>query len=303
MSRIITNNYIEKLNGLINEFESSPKLCSLIDFFLEEIQRDQNRKGNRNQKIFSSKDLDKLNELKNSDKLKRFFAYINIIIQTFPGKFLHIHINTDLLETIYENLITLFIWKALVDSTFDSDYIDNEIIALNIETKRDLNMPYDNNRHSTNQIFRKRHGLKHRLKFIENINSRTNNTSNSGLLLNLNSNAYCHVKLSDFSEFPFPLNTYLNFGNSLQNIYNSNKTVLQTIRTIINLFPAERGHNVWYQDFIKQNIDAWNQLPEFNFEKVITITSGYKTNEALLEMQRQNKFQAHEVYTIFSFEL
>ena len=44
MSRIITNNYIEKLNGLINEFESSPKLCSLIDFFLEEIQRDQNRK-------------------------------------------------------------------------------------------------------------------------------------------------------------------------------------------------------------------------------------------------------------------
>ena len=40
-----------------------------------------------------------------------------------------------------------------------------------------------------------------------------------------------------------------------------------------------------------------------NFKKVITITSGEKRPEALLEMHIQKKFQAEEIYTIFSFEL
>ena len=40
-----------------------------------------------------------------------------------------------------------------------------------------------------------------------------------------------------------------------------------------------------------------------NFKKVVTITSGEKTLEALLEMQKQNKFQADEIYTLFPFEL
>ncbi len=44
MSRIITNNYIEKLNDLINEFDQSPNFTSLIDFLLDDVKKDQNRK-------------------------------------------------------------------------------------------------------------------------------------------------------------------------------------------------------------------------------------------------------------------
>jgi hypothetical protein len=95
----------------------------------------------------------------------------------------------------------------------------------------------------------------------------------------------------------------VNFGDSLQDIYEKNNSILQNISTIISLFPAERGRNIWHSDYISENINAWNQLSEFNFNKVITITSGEKTPEGLLEMQKQKKFQSEEIYTIFSFEL
>ena len=298
MSRIITDSYIEKLNELINEFESSPNLYSLVDFFLDEVHKDQ-IKGNRNQKIFSSIDFEKLNELKNSNELKSIFAYINIVINEFNGQYLHIHINTNLSENTSDNLITLFSWKALVDSNYDKNFLDNEIKALYIDTKRDLIMPNDNNGHQTNQIFRKRYGLKHRLKFIEKINSINNLSSKSGLLLNLNSNAYGCINLSDFSEFPESFNNYVNFGDNLRNSFKKmgEEKVLR-LSTILNLFPSITGKNIWYKDFIRDEISMYN-----NFNKVVSITSGEKTTEALLEMHKQKKFQAEEIYTIFSFEL
>jgi hypothetical protein len=303
MTRIITNNYIEKLNKLIIEFENSPNLYLLVDFFVKEVQTDQDRKANRNQKIFTKSDLLKIIEIKDLNDLKRLFSYINLILKTFNGQYLHIHINCDLSENIINNLTTLFAWEALVECSYDKETIDNQIGILKAETKRDLIMPSDNNGHETNQIFRKRYGSKHRLKFIEKIKSLAKSNSNNGLLLNLNSSTRVCVNLSDFSVFPDPLNTYVNFGDSLQDIYEKNNSILQNISTIISLFPAERGRNIWHSDYISENINAWNQLSEFNFNKVITITSGEKTPEGLLEMQKQKKFQSEEIYTIFSFEL
>src|SRR5690554_5375617 len=104
MSRIITDKYNEKLNTLIDEFETSANLRSLVDFMVEEVQKDQNRKVNRNQKVFSPKDIAKLNEIKDSEELNRIFAYINLIIKAFSEQYLHIHINADLSETLIDNL-------------------------------------------------------------------------------------------------------------------------------------------------------------------------------------------------------
>jgi len=302
MNRIITSNYIKKANEIINEYKISPNLFTLIDFFIEDITRDQNRKGNRNQKIFSTNDLLIINELKNDEKIHKIYSYIIILTRTFKRKFLHIHINEDLSENITNNLISLITWGALVDSSFDKNVLDDEINILKKEIKRDLFIPNDNNGHFTNQIFTKRHGLIHKLKLIEVIKNFSEDSLNNGLLLNLNTTANVCVNISDFSIFPESTNTFLNYGNNLQSIYEINNTLLTKINTILNIFPAERGKNIWYHDFISENINAWNQLPEYNFSKVITITSGKKNSEDLLLMRKLNKFQSEEFYPIFSFE-
>ena len=73
---------------------------------------------------------------------------------------------------------------------------------------------------------------------------------------------------------------------------------VERLSMVLNLFPSITGKGIWYKDFIRDEIKKYN-----NFKKVITISSGEKTSEQLLEMQKQNKFQAEEIYTIFSFEL
>lgn len=299
MSRIITSNYIIKLNKIIDKFDSSSKLNLIVDFFIEEVKNDQNRKGNRNQRNFSSNNLETLNEIKNSNELKKIFAYINIIINTFSNQYLHIHINTDLSENISNNLITIFTWRALAESLYDNDLIEKEMKTLKTETSRDLIMPTDNNGHVINQIFRKRHGLKHRLRFIEKIKSQIDDTTSSGILININASALGFVNLSDFSKFPDSLNTHMNFGDTLRNTFiKIGEEKVLRLTTIINLFPSITGQNIWYKDFIHDEISSYK-----NFKKVITITSGEKTAEALLDMQKQNKFQAEEIYIMFSFEL
>jgi hypothetical protein len=299
MSRIINNKYLEKLNELVSEFESSPNLNSLIDFFQEEVQKDQNRKGNRNQKVFSANNLVKLSEIKDSVELRRIFVYTNVILKDFTGQYLHIHINADLSENLVENLISLFAWEASVNCSYDQDFLDNEINFLKLESKRDLIMPNDNNGHATNQIFRKRYGIKHKLKFIEQIKSLPDKTVRNGLLLNLNTSANSYVNLSEFSMCLESLNKFVNFGYSRKEIFNEmGREKVEKLSTIINLFPSITGKNIWYKDFMSDEINRYN-----NFKKVITITSGEKTPEALLEMHKQKKFQAEEIYTIFSFEL
>ena len=299
MSRIITSNYIEKLNEVIDEFDSSPELNFLVDFFIEEVQKDQNRKGSRNQKVFSANTLVKLNEIKGSEELRRIFAYTNIIFKSFTGQYLHIHINADLSENLVDNLITLFAWEGIVGCSYCKDLLLNETNYLNKKIDPNLILPSNNNQHIINQIYRERFGLKHRLKLIAQINCLSEYTVNNGLLLNLNTSAGSCVNLSEFSEFPESFNSYVNFGDTLRNTFKKlGEDKVLRLSTIVNLFPSITGQNIWYKDFIRDEVSRYN-----NFKKVITITSGEKTPEALLEMQKQNKFLADEIYTLFSFEL
>jgi hypothetical protein len=299
MSRIITQNYFNKLNDLIKGFEQSSNLSSLVDFFIDEVRKDQNRKASRNQNVFSSNDFVKLIEIKSSEELRRIYAYTNIISKSFTDKYLHIHINADLSENLVENLITLFAWEGIVGSSQCKDLLLNETNYLNKKISANLILPSNNNQHKINQIYRERFGIKHRLKFIEQINKLPENSANNGLLLNINtSNSKC-VNLSEFSEFPETLNSYINFGDTLRNTFKKlGEDKVLRLSTIVNLFPSITGQSIWYKDFIRDEINRYN-----NFKKVITISFGEKTTEAILEMHKQNKFQADEIYTIFSFEL
>jgi hypothetical protein len=296
MSRIITNNYIEKLNNLINEFDYPTNLYSFVDFFIEEVKKDQNRKENK--KIFSKKDFQKVNELINSVDIKRIFAYVSNIGNGFKGKYLHIHLNVDLSENLIDNFITLFGWYTLSQGLYDNVILDEQINSLKNITARPLEL-LNNNGHLVNQIYRERYGLQHKLKFIEKIKSLPNKIANNGLLLNLNTSANSHVNLSEFSICPESSNTFVNFGNSRKDIFKEmGREKVERLSMIINLFPSITGKNIWYKDFMSDEINSYN-----NFKKIITITSGEKTPEALLEMQKQKKFLAEEIYTIFSFEL
>lgn len=301
MNRIINDNYIERLNLLISEFEISKDLLSFMKFLIDEVQIDYNSNVNRNIKVFNLNKLQKLNELNDSESIKRLFAYLNIIIKNFNGRFLHIHINEDLTDKHIDYLISHFTWGALLSGKYDEQLLKTEIEVLNSKIIREIYL--NGNGHEENRLRREKKGLRHRAKLIKQILDFNHSENNTGILLNLNTSASSCVNLSEYSEFPDALNTYVNFGNSLQSIYESNNTILQNINTIISLFPAERGQNIWYNDFISEHINAWNQLPGYNFNKVITITSGRKDSEGLLDIQKQNKFQAEEIYTIFSFEI
>ncbi len=293
MSRIITDNYFDKLNALIEEFEQSTNLSSLVNFFVNEVQKDQNRKGN--QKIFSTKDFQRVNELIDSQDLKRIFAYISNIVKGFKGQYLHIHLNVDLSENIIDNLITLAVWDALSQGLYDEGILDEQINSLKIKTARPLE-PLNNNGHLLNQIYRERYGLQHKLKFIEKIKSIKKNNQKSGILINLNSSAGSCVNLSEFSICPESLNTYVNFGNSRKNIFKEmGREKVERLSMIINLFPSITGKNIWYKDFISDEINRYS-----NFKKVITLSSGEKTPEALLEMQKQKKISGRrDLHYIF----
>lgn len=312
MSRIITNNYHNRLKKLIEESEISPNFDSFLDFFCKEIESDQKRKGSSRRKVFSNNHLEKLKEIQESEYLKRIYTYLKIIIEKFTGHYLHIHINEDLSESTLNNIVSLFAWEALVNCSYNEELLLAEMKNIQNSLSSEIILPAgteripgirNNNTQLTNQIYKERNGLRHRLKFIKKINNLHESNLNRGLLINLNSSDDSCVNLSDYSVFSNPLNTYVNFGEDLDFIFNEGNDILQKISTIINLFPVTRGRNIWYQNFIAEIINNWNQLPEYEFAKVITITSGEKIPEKLLETQRQNRFQVDEMYTIFSFEL
>lgn len=305
MSRIVNDSYFHKLNSTLDEFDFSENLKSLVDFFKEQVEIDQSRKGSRNEKVFSEKIFNFLQQLKESSKTKRTLAYIYKLINSFEGKFLQIHINIDLEDSVSNQIIFLLTWDTLINSSFDDSQIREDIQALESEINRDLVLPSDNNKHRLNEIFREFKGKKYRKHFLQKIlNLTINNIDNGcGWLINSNKGASISFKISEYSDLPYAINSYLNFGDTLQDIYDINNKILSRVDTIINLFPAITGSNIWYQDFIAESINEWNRLGDFNFKKVITITSGEKTPESLIDMQKQNKFQAEEVYTIFRFEI
>lgn len=303
MSKIVNENYIDKLNSILEDFDFSDKLKSLIDFFDQQFIIDESRK--RNQKVFSVKVFNFSQQLEEFSDVRRILAYIYKLINSFEGKYLQIHLNIDIEDSVSNQIIFLFIWESLINSSFDKEQLKNDIEALKSEIKRDLILPSDNNKHQVNQILRESKGIKFRRDYFEKILNLTNNEIDYGCgwLINTNKKTSTSFNFSEYLDIPNSINSYLNFGDKLQGIYDNNNSVLSRIDTIINLFPAITGSNIWYQDFIAESINEWNRLDEFNFKKVITITSGKKSSESLSDMLKQNKFQAEEIYTIYSFEL
>lgn len=303
MSRIVGKNYIDKLNSTLEGFDFSDNLKSLIDFFKEQVEIDQSRKGSKNQKVFSMKEFNFLQQLKESSEIKRILAYLYKLINSFDGNYLQIHLNIDLEDNVTNQITFLLTWDALINSRFDYSQIKKDIEALESEINRDLILPSYNNKHRLNQILREAKGKKYRKTFLQFFLNLTNNQINNGWLINASKGASTSFNISEYSDLPNALNSYLNFGDTLQDIYDNNNTILSKVDTIINLFPAITGSNIWYQDFIAESINEWNQFDEIDFKKVITITLGEKTPESLSDMLKQNKFQVEEIYIIYPFEL
>ena len=303
MSRIVGKNYIDKLNSTLEGFDFSDNLKSLIDFFKEQVEIDQSRKGSKNQKVFSMKEFNFLQQLKESSEIKRILAYLYKLINSFDGNYLQIHLNIDLEDNVTNQITFLLTWDALINSRFDYSQIKKDIEALESEINRDLILPSDNNKHRLNQILREAKGKKYRKTFLQFFLNLTNNQINNGWLINASKGASTSFNISEYSDLPNALNSYLNFGDTLQDIYDNNNTILSKVDTIINLFPAITGSNIWYQDFIAESINEWNQFDEIDFKKVITITLGEKTPESLSDMLKQNKFQVEDIYIIYPFEL
>jgi hypothetical protein len=302
MSSIVNENYIDKLNSTLEEIDLSDNLKSLIDFLGDQINIDQSRKGSKNQKVFSINDLDFLNQIKQSSEIKIILAYINKVIESFEGNYLQIHLNINIEDSVSNAIIFLLTSDALINSRFDENQIKMEIENLKSETNRPLIMT-SNNKHLLNKMLKEAKGKKFRIKLLQKILSITKKQIDSGWLINTNKSASISFNISEYSQLPKASNSYLNFGETLQTIYDNNNRILSKVDTIFNIFPAIAGPSIWYYDFIAESINEWNRFDEFSFKKVITITSGEKNPESLLDMQKQNRFQVEEIYTIFSFEL
>ena len=228
---------------------------------------------------------------------------MNIIIDSYTGQFLHIHININLSDEVLDNLITLFAWNISFDSLYDSILIEKEVEILKKKIEQDIVIPSSNNGHDINKLLKEKNGIKQRLKFLDYLKNSLPISSDKNILLNLNNGKQENVYLTDYNILPQALNSYLNFGDNMQTIYDNKISILSKIDKIINLFPILRGQNVWLQDYIKESVDLWNNDADINFNKIVTITAEEKPLDNLLNMQRDNKFQANEIYTIFPFEL
>lgn len=299
MSRIITENYIVKLNSILDGFDYCENLKSLIDFFEMQIKIDQSKKGSENQKLFSERDLNLLQQIQESSAIKRIISYLDKLINSFDRNYMQIHLNIDLEDSISNLIVFFFTWDALINSSLNKSQIRNDIKTLESELNRDLIMPSDNNKHRFNQIVRENKGKRFRKYFLEKLLNLTYNLNHNGWLININKGDLNTVHISEFSKFPKSESAYINNGNSRKCIFKEmGRENVENISNILNLFPSLTGNNIWYKDFMSDEINRYN-----NFKKVITITSGEKTSKGLSDMYKQNKFQSEEIYTIFRFEI
>jgi len=193
MSRIITDNYIDKLNEIIADFDITPNLYILMDFFIKELSNSKNKQY----RIFyeGDTDLERINQIKESEKIRRLFSYINTIINEFKNQYLHIHINVELSGKTISNLLSLFVWQALVEASYDEEILLKEVNNIKEKIKPNLILP-SHGQIIINQRYKERYGLKHRLKFIDTILSLPKQTAKYGLLLNLNRTARNCINLS-----------------------------------------------------------------------------------------------------------
>lgn len=302
MTSILTDSYYEKLNFITNERIIPISLDSVINYFLNELSIDELREKNKSRRLFNTKVIQKIQTIRQTELIK-LYKYLNIIIDSYTGQFLHIHININLSDEVLDNLITLFAWNISFDSLYDSILIEKEVEILKKKIEQDIVIPSSNNGHDINKLLKEKNGIKQRLKFLYYLKNSLPISSDKNILLNLNNGKQENVYLTDYNILPQALNSYLNFGDNMQTIYDNKISILSKIDKIINLFPILRGQNVWLQDYIKESVDLWNNDADINFNKIVTITAEEKPLDNLLNMQRDNKFQANEIYTIFPFEL
>lgn len=305
MSNLFSTIYLAKLKQLIENFEISGNAISLLEFFSNELEKDALKKVNNKSKVFKSKKIDYILEINKSNELMNIYKYLKIIIQKFNSfkdeLNLVIHVNSDLEENMIDNLISLFTWDILINSRIDKNLLDNEISQLEIITKKEIHADKNN----VYMEYRKRYGQQHRLKLLKKLKELSLKDDEyyfDGVLINLNKNNEDLINLSEFSNFPKMKTNYVNFGKSLQEIYDDGKINLIDVKTIINIFPALRGQNIWINDFSAENIKSWNDLPDYNFNKLITITSGFKSYDVLTQ-QKKEIFKDIQLYVIFQNEI
>lgn len=304
MSTLFSAKYLNKLRILIDEFEISKNLNALLKFFLIEIEKDTSKKVNNRMKVFKSKKISFISEINKSNELMNIYKYLKIIIQKFNSfkdeLNLVIHINSDLKENMIDNLISLFTWDIIINSKIDQNLLDNDINLLEKIIQKEI--------HANNNIdfeYRKRYGQQHRIRLLKKLKECTlidKDDYFAGLLININKSNEDLINLSEFSTFPQMRSNYINLGKSLQDIHNEKIINLMNINTIINVFPAMRGQSIWINDFSSENIKSWNELPDYNFNKLITITAGLKTYD-VLSQQKNDFYKNVEFYVIFENEI
>jgi hypothetical protein len=212
-----------------------------------------------------------------------------------------------LTEAEIESLKMSFSWYVFKLGFKDSILIKNELVKLNLETEI-LHLPLCRGA-ILNRLERNNNGRKHRLRLLRFLMGSINELSNEGFLLNINRSGENEINLSDFSTMPQSSKSSINFGKSIQEIFDTfidietNANPLLEFTTVINLFPILYGSNVWYNSYQKENLNNWNEIENCNFTKIITITAKEETFENLLKLKKENKFMVDEMYTIFPFEL
>ena len=304
MSTLFSAKYLDKLRILIDEFEISENLNALLKFFLIEIEKDTSKKVNNRMKVFKSKKIGFISEINKSNELKNIYKYLKVIIRNFlqfeDELNLVIHINSDLKENMIDNLISLFTWDIIINSKIDPNLLDNDINLLEKIIQKEI--------HANNNIdfeYRKRYGQQHRIRLLKKLKECTSKDKDdyfAGLLININKSNEDLINLSEFSTFPQMRSNYINLGKSLQEIHNAEIINLININTIINIFPAMKGQSIWINEFSSENIKSWNELPDYNFNKLITITAGLKTYDDLSQ-QKNDFYKNVELFVIFENEI
>lgn len=305
MSTIFSAKYLEKLRILIEEFEISENLTAILNFFFIEIEKDISKKVSNKMKVFKSKKIGFISEINRSNELKNIYKYLKIIIRNFiqleDELNLVIHINSDLKENMIDNLISLFTWDIIINSKIDQNLLDNDINQLEKIIQKEIHA----NKNNIDFEYRKRYGQQHRIRLLKKLKECTSKDRDdyyNGILININKSNEDLINLSEFSNFPQMSSNYINLGKSLQDIHNEKIINLININTIINIFPAMRGQSIWINDFSSENIKSWNELPDYNFNKLITITTGLKTYDALSQ-QKNDFYKNVELFVIFENEI
>lgn len=282
-----------------------------IDFFFKETMKDKG-KANRQKRIFSDSKVIQIEILQSSKKLKSIFNYLISVIENFSGNSIHIHINIELEESELYSLKLAFAFYTYKLGFKDLHLIEEELLKLDAEPK--ISEYPDCNGRVLNKLEKKYNGKRHQKRYLEFLRCLNNYSSSSSspneFLLNINRLDGDDNFISEYSKMPQSYDYFPNFGKRIGDLFEvrSDKHLEQpqffvNSTTVINLFPVLFGPNVWYDTFIFDSLERWNETVGCNFRKIVTVTAKHDTFENLLKIKKANKFNVEELYVIFPFEI